>query len=669
MIINSVSLCDFRVFRGRHIFDLAPRVKRGHQRPVILFGGLNGAGKTTLLMAVRLVLYGPQALGPTMGKKAYEEFLSECIHKSPSSVVQAANSWIEMSFDYSRDGETHTYAVKRTWSKTSRGVKEYLTITDPNNQTKGLSNEQTQAFLSELIPIGLSELFFFDGEKVADLAEDQTGKVLQHAFRKLMGLDVIDRLKFDLATIVRERRKGSASTIEKKEASTLDAQLLELAAKKNTSTDKADEIRKQLVAIDSDIAQLRRALEESGGVWAQTQKKDQQKQMDLLRAEAANEAILSQLFAEVAPLLIVKTKIKKLVGALKNDHLVKERQALTKETSLRLKRLRKHLSRWVDSDPLEVAITKAFGDLEKSTSAELKMPLADLTNGQIEGMKHLVKEALPATEKKLREAQKALSKIGSQLEKIESRLRRVPQDDSGIQSQFAELNELAEKRGDIKRQLVNCLEEKRQMLSIEKDLIYKLRRNVAETEETQKGSRTENIAINARQLLDDFTQASTKKRLLELEENFTTALQRLIRKEDLINKVKIEPETLAATLFDREGRRIAKSDLSAGERQIYALAILEALTKTSGRRLPVIIDTPLGRLDSKHRKNLVENYFPSASHQVIILSTDTEVDENFFSDLRSSISHAYELTFDDIEKCTSAQEGYFWKRRENERAA
>ena len=62
-----------------------------------------------------------------------------------------------------------------------------------------------------------------------------------------------------------------------------------------------------------------------------------------------------------------------------------------------------------------------------------------------------------------------------------------------------------------------------------------------------------------------------------------------------------------------------KDELSAGEKQIYAIAILEALAKTSGRHLPIIIDTPLGRLDSEHCTKLINNYFPYASHQVIIL--------------------------------------------------
>ena len=114
------------------------------------------------------------------------------------------------------------------------------------------------------------------------------------------------------------------------------------------------------------------------------------------------------------------------------------------------------------------------------------------------------------------------------------------------------------------------------------------------------------------------------------------------------------------TLVSREGRYIPKAQLSAGEKQIYAIALLWALRAVAARPLPIIIDTPLGRLDSNHRQNLVEHYFPNASHQVIVLSTDTEIDETYFRELEPFISHAYHLVYDEGSESTHAEEGYFW---------
>ena len=151
-------------------------------------------------------------------------------------------------------------------------------------------------------------------------------------------------------------------------------------------------------------------------------------------------------------------------------------------------------------------------------------------------------------------------------------------------------------------------------------------------------------------------------RSASLEEEFALAFRRLARKDDMVARATIDTRKFTVKLLDRRGVEIEKSKLSAGERQIYAIAMLEALARTSGRRLPVVIDTPLGRLDSHHRANLVRDYFPRISHQVILLSTDTEVDEAFYKELSPHISHAYEICFDDRKRSAHLKEGYFWRK-------
>jgi DNA sulfur modification protein DndD len=49
MIITQLLINNFGIYRGRHEFDLRPRVVDDQPLPVILFGGKNGAGKTTIL--------------------------------------------------------------------------------------------------------------------------------------------------------------------------------------------------------------------------------------------------------------------------------------------------------------------------------------------------------------------------------------------------------------------------------------------------------------------------------------------------------------------------------------------------------------------------------------------------------------------------------------------
>ena len=166
-----------------------------------------------------------------------------------------------------------------------------------------------------------------------------------------------------------------------------------------------------------------------------------------------------------------------------------------------------------------------------------------------------------------------------------------------------------------------------------------------------------------RELLKDFRRVNAERKIRQLEEEFAIAFRRLARKDDIVATASIDPRHFTVKLTNEEGGEIEKSQLSAGEKQIYAIAMLEALARTSGRRLPVVIDTPLGRLDSHHRANLVSDYFPTASHQVILLSTDTEVDESFYRKLSPYISHAFEIHYDEQERSANVREGYFWRTK------
>lgn len=193
------------------------------------------------------------------------------------------------------------------------------------------------------------------------------------------------------------------------------------------------------------------------------------------------------------------------------------------------------------------------------------------------------------------------------------------------------------------------------------DLVRKMRKveELLSSVETQGVGN--DLAKNTRDVLTDFAAEMTKRKIVKLEQEFAQAFSRLARKSDVIISAQIDPVTFEVNLFNKGDKGIPKQDLSAGEKQIYAVAMLEALAKTSGRKLPIIIDTPLGRLDSLHREKLINNYFPQASHQVIILSTDTEVDKNFYEDLNKHISHCYHISYDEMEGASEIKEGYFWK--------
>ena len=159
-----------------------------------------------------------------------------------------------------------------------------------------------------------------------------------------------------------------------------------------------------------------------------------------------------------------------------------------------------------------------------------------------------------------------------------------------------------------------------------------------------------------------FREKLTLKKLNKLETEVTECFRYLLHKNNLVHRVIIDANNYSLSLFDPQGKPVPKHRLSAGEKQLLAISLLWGLARVSNRHLPVAIDTPLGRLDSSHRTNLVEKYFPSASHQVILLSTDTEIAKNEVENLRKqdAIAREYLLRYDTEKRQTIVEEGYFW---------
>jgi DNA sulfur modification protein DndD len=163
-----------------------------------------------------------------------------------------------------------------------------------------------------------------------------------------------------------------------------------------------------------------------------------------------------------------------------------------------------------------------------------------------------------------------------------------------------------------------------------------------------------------RSILQEYLKAATGRRVATLQRNVEQMLKRLARKEDLVTQLSIDPKDYSVTLIDARGEQIRKGGLSAGEKEIYAICLLWGLAKTSGRELPIVIDTPLSRLDSDHRRAIVQKYYPEASRQVIILSTDTEIDKEYYRLLEPNIDKAYLLDYDQGSGRTRVKSGYFW---------
>ena len=172
---------------------------------------------------------------------------------------------------------------------------------------------------------------------------------------------------------------------------------------------------------------------------------------------------------------------------------------------------------------------------------------------------------------------------------------------------------------------------------------------------TDRAIKYSNMALS---IIEKYQVELQKRKTDILAGTITTCYKKLSNKKNLIHRIEMEPNTLNIKYLSEEGKEVTQDSLSAGEQQLMVISILWALSICSKKKLPVIIDTPLSRLDSLHRTALINTYFPNAGEQTIILSTDSEIDSTYYELMKENVGDEFTLKYDEVTKSTSIEEGY-----------
>jgi len=237
-----------------------------------------------------------------------------------------------------------------------------------------------------------------------------------------------------------------------------------------------------------------------------------------------------------------------------------------------------------------------------------------------------------------------LEQLEAQREHLQADLDKVPAD-KALRPLVERLNELHRQVGAREQEQLK-LEEEARRLAYHADQVETELRKVHErlAEQDQSNNRVQ-LGAKTQLVLEEYRTLLARRKVALLQEAIVKRFNQLCSKEQFIDFAKVDPRSFVVTLY-RGGEAFARSDLSAGERQLLAIATMWALREVSDRPAPVIIDTPLSRLDSVHRLSMVQNFFPWVSHQVIILATDSEIDQRLRERLRPAISHVYQMSYD-----------------------
>ena len=654
MIFENLLVNNFGVYSGKQNFDLTTDKKK----PVILIGAMNGSGKTTFLQAIDFVLYGKFSNIFKSQKLSYENFLKKNINNENFD----HGAQIELVFFRKFKGKNQKFKLSRNWKPNGNKIKEefFVFINDIYDEdiTKDWDN-----FVDQILPARVASLFFFDGEKIEQLADlDKSKEVLKKAINSLLGLEIVDQLNVDVdefqrRSMVQLKTKEEQEKIEKlnSEINALEDQIKKIDEKIVIEEDK-------LTKVKYDISQLDISLSQKGFSYYE-KKKEYEKKIDEINSKKQlfkNELI--KLASGDAPLLIVKDEVNEILKQSKNFSENLNKSEYQKNTNSLLS----NINDFVKTKSKEDEFIKEFDEFIKSKkmiSKKIEYDEKLLVNLNYEELNLLLNQNLVLEKKEIDKNVNLIKELDEEFEKISQLINKIPSDDEIkplIENQLklkkeelnlvTKINVLNQQRGEHNGPLIKLNTQLKQEFEkkSEQDLINLDKRRFVD------------YSVKVKDILSLFHIKALDYHIKRLEKLILESFNNLHRKKDFVKSIKINTQTFNLKIFEKKNIEVETDKLSAGERQLLAVAILWGLAKASNSSAPTIIDTPLGRLDSDHRINLVEKYFPTASKQVILLSTDEEINKKYHKFIKPYLTRSYKIEYDQSINGSKSQEGYFF---------
>ena len=286
-----------------------------------------------------------------------------------------------------------------------------------------------------------------------------------------------------------------------------------------------------------------------------------------------------------------------------------------------------------------------------------------LKNLNFNQINFLLDDGLDKIHKDAQKLIKSKSKYEEEFEKISQLINKIPTTDE-IKPIIEKQKKLSTEELELKTKL-NVLNLERQksngpVLKLSTELKQEYEKKTSQDLANLDTKRFIDYSIKVKDILSSFHVKALDYHIKRLEKLILDCFKALHRKKNFIKSIKIDTINFDLFIKDKKNNDIDTEDLSAGERQLLSVAILWGLAKASNSAAPTIIDTPLGRLDSDHRLNLVEKYFPTASKQVILLSTDEEINKKYHKYMAPYLSRSYKIEYDEKLNGSKIEEGYFF---------
>ena len=636
-------MTNFGVYAGINSFEFS------HKHPIVLIGGMNGRGKTTFLEAILLSLYGANSTAYRESTyKTYGGYLRSRVNKSNRDLPTS----IELKF-VMNESSNNEYLVRREWDAISKKTEEKIAVWENGNYSDFLTQNWSM-FIENILPSALARFFFFDGEKIAELAVDETSVQMKESIRSMLGISVLDVLKSDLSKILRRLAKSSKqqdgntaidSLLQEKE--TLEVELSDIDTRIN-------QLRQVIEGQRAKIDELHQQYKIKGGdVIEQRQELIQQRSNLLAEIEQNQNALLECASGEL-PLLMVRDLIGEIKLQAEDEHndLVMQEAIDVIETLL---------EEYGGAHPESLNQNAAFVEFVKNTTQSNAVEsFYQISDHALFQLNSLLDTLLDQNKINTQQVLKQKYNLRKKFNEIESYLTldinekaladlfgAIRSEEEHLVKLEIDLSTLQQQRSTVNSSLISTNAEYSR--AVEAYL-----HDAELLDDTERLTKYSNMALK---IAEAYTVELQKRKTDILGTTITKCYKQLANKKNLIERIVMDPSTLDIIYLDSYDNEVSKTFLSAGEKQLMVIAILWALATCSKKKLPVIIDTPLSRLDSMHRTSLVKTYFPNASEQTIILSTDSEIDRNYYDVMKESVGDEFTLSYNEDKKCTTILKG------------
>lgn len=653
MIIEKITLHNFGIYQGTHLVDLNVN---DIEKNIILFGGLNGGGKTTFLDSLQLVLYGKNAKCSNRGRLPYNDFLYQSINRFSKD----KSAYISMDFRHKHGTKEQKYKVTRSWEATVKKQANEKIIVACNNEIDMFLSEHWDDFVSEFIPQNLSELFFFDGEKIENLADPiSSAKLIKTGIEALLGLDLLSQLSKDLNIAKQKKQSTLLDDKEFKKVAEIKEIISKLELNASSKHQEINNITDRIYELEFNIDQKRAELQNSGAFLLDELDNLKDEEKNLENTITAINTELKKCAAGALPLLLAKKLFSDVELYVQNETTQKEYKIAKKYINEHTSKLLDLCSNMLSEEQLEKIKLELKNLNAQSHKNYTALPYeANVSLDIFNLAKNSITNDLSESEYLIESKKIVYEKLLLVKQKLES----IP----SFQSVAEDIKSLAIIEHDLN------IEKGKLEISLDefKNIEYQLHEQQArlssallkENIEHFEGIRSKQVVEHIddiKAIIDSFKDKLIKENVAKLESQIKLMFCNLERKSTLINQVKIDTNSYCLTLIGQDGAPILPTRLSAGERQLISVAVLWALASTSGKEIPSVIDTPMGRLDGKHRTKLIKNYFPRASDQVILLSTDEEITGKYYNDLKPFVAKEYHIQYNEELKTSTISSGYF----------